>query len=134
MFHSLTVLSAEYSLNKLLTNYNIYLMQILYIRFIHHVSFTERSILSLTVAMLTQIRDALRDLVSFVQRKNVKHTHGSALFLLKLQANLFKLCSANRCSLLRILNIQIILHLDNIACSCNEILLVKDILIFHKII
>ena len=35
---------------------------------------------------LLYIFDALRDLVSFVQFKNVKNTHGGVLLLLKLQA------------------------------------------------
>ena len=43
------------------------------------------------------IRDALRDLVPFVQFKNVKNTHGGVLLLVKWQAFLLKVTFLHGC-------------------------------------
>ena len=41
--------------------------------------------------------DALRDLVPFLQFKNLKNTHGGVLLLVKLQTSIFPKSNSSRC-------------------------------------
>ena len=42
-----------------------------------------------------EFSDALRDLIPFVQSKNVKNTHGGVILLIKLQASAYNFTKSN---------------------------------------